>query len=86
MIEAKIVYSQKGDFLLMRSSDDWFISVLIPNFYPNSHLDVSKEFRLTKDALKYKDDIEYMKTLAENIRKDWKAFSDKEVIDITIVK
>ncbi|MCG8711009.1 hypothetical protein JHU04_004347 [Brenneria sp. 4F2] len=36
MIKAKIIYLSRGDFALLKlqDSDDYFISVLIPNFYP----------------------------------------------------
>ncbi|SEL30754.1 hypothetical protein SAMN04487787_10928 [Kosakonia sacchari] len=61
MIEAKIIYSQRGDFVLMRSAKGWIISVLITGFYPNSHFDVSKHFFLTDEEIKHKDDVDYLK-------------------------
>lgn len=84
MIEAKIFYSQRGDFVLMKSDKGWIISVLIPNFYPNSHFDVSKYFFLTDEEIKHKDDIDYLKKLAELIRKNWALFSDREIDNIKI--
>ncbi|SEL30586.1 hypothetical protein SAMN04487787_10921 [Kosakonia sacchari] len=86
MIEAKVIYSQRGDFVLMKFDKGWIISVLIPNFYPNSHFDVSKYFLLTDDEVTHKEDIEYLKKLAENIRKDWGSFSNREVSDVKIVR
>ncbi|VVT51505.1 hypothetical protein UYSO10_3671 [Kosakonia radicincitans] len=86
MIEAKIIYSQRGNFVLMRSAKGWIISVLIPGFYPNSHFDVSKDFLLTDDEVTHKEDVEYLKKLAENIRKDWCSFSNREVSDVKIVR
>jgi len=50
-----------------------------PNFYPNSHLDVSKDFLLTGQDISHSDDIEYFKILAERIRKNWKVFAEREV-------
>ncbi|MDD7997653.1 hypothetical protein FEI17_11635 [Kosakonia radicincitans] len=86
MIEAKIIYSQRGNFVLMRSAKGWIISVLISSFYPNSHFDVSKDFLLTDDEVTHKEDVEYLKKLAENIRKDWGSFSNREVSDVKIVR
>ncbi|MBS1205389.1 MAG: hypothetical protein H6R25_2288 [Proteobacteria bacterium] len=84
MIEAKIIYSQRGDFVLMESGDKFIISVLIPNFYPNSHFDVSKHFFLTDEEIKHKDDVDYLKKLSELIRKNWTLFSDREIDNVKI--
>lgn len=84
MIEAKIIYSQRGDFVLMKSGNKFIISVLIPNFHPNSHFDVSKHFFLTDKEIKHKDDVDYLNKLAELIRKNWTLFSDREVDNIKI--
>lgn len=70
----------------MQSEDKWYIGVLIPNFYPNSHFDVSKDFVLNSNDVQHKDDIDYLIQLAEEIRKDWTKFSYREVKDIKIVK
>ncbi|NUU67679.1 hypothetical protein HQN64_16395 [Enterobacteriaceae bacterium BIT-l23] len=86
MIEAKVIVSHRGSFVLMQSEDKWYIGVLIPNFYPNSHFDVSKDFVLNSNDVQHKDDIDYLIQLAEEIRKDWTKFSYREVKDIKIVK
>lgn len=86
MIEAKVVESRQGDFNLLRSGSEWFIGVLIPNFYPNSHFDVSKIFILDENDLLHKDDFDYLIRLAESVRKDWAKFSDREVKNIKVVK
>lgn len=84
MINAKKIYSNAGDFILLESDEVFYIDVLIPNFYPNSHFDVSKTFTLTNEDKK--EDIDYLKSLAEDIRKDWKRYSSREVKDIKIIK
>jgi len=86
MIEAKVVKSRQGDFNLLRSDSEWFIGVLIPNFYPNSHFDVSKIFILDENDLLNKNDFDYLIRLAESIRKDWTKFSDREVKNVKAVK
>ena len=86
IIEAKIVKSRQGDFNLLRSDSKWFIGVLIPNFYPNSHFDISKVFVLDENDLLHRDDFDYLISLAGTIRKDWTNFCDREVKDIKVVK
>lgn len=81
-----VVCSQRGDFELLRSADKWILSVLMPNYYPNSHFDVSKDFLLTDDEVTHKEDVEYLKKLAENTRKDWSTFLNREVSDVKIVR
>lgn len=86
MIEAKVVKSRQDDFNLLRSGSEWFIGVLIPNFYPNSHFDVSKIFTLDENDLLHKDDFDYLIRLAGSVGKDWAKFSDREVKNIKVVK
>ncbi|MGC0869011.1 hypothetical protein RM155_11765 [Pantoea agglomerans] len=86
MIEAKVVKSRQGDFNLLRSGSEWFIGVLIPNFYPNSHFDISKIFILDENDLLHEGDLDYLIRLAESIRNDWTRFSDREVNNIKVVK
>lgn len=85
MINAKKIYSNAGDFILLESDGVFYIDVLIPNFYPNSHFDVSKTFILTNEDKNKKEDISYLKSLAEDIRKDWKKYSSREVSDVKII-
>lgn len=86
MIEAKVVKSRQGDFNLLCSGNEWFIGVLIPNFYPNTHFDVSKIFILDENDILHKDDFDYLIRLAESVRKDWVSFSDREVENIKVVR
>ena len=85
-MKVSVVSSRRGDFELLRSADKQILSVLIPNYYPNSHFDVSKDFLLTDDEVTHKEDVEYLKKLAENIRKDWSTFLNREVSDVKIVR
>ena len=86
MIEANIVNCRAGDFVLMQSDHNWYIGVLIPNFYANSHFDVSKNFTLTEHDIENKDDFDYLIKLAETIRKNVVKFSDREVGVIKLIK
>jgi hypothetical protein len=86
MKEVYVVCSQRGDFELLRLAGKWILSVLIPNYYPNSHFEVSKDFLLTDDEVTHKEDVEYLKKLAENIRKDWGPFSNREIFGVKIVR
>ncbi|WP_156564698.1 hypothetical protein [Metakosakonia massiliensis] len=85
MINAKKIYSNAGDFILLESDGVFYLDVLIPNFYPNSHFDVSKTFILTNEDKNKKEDTSYLKSLAEDIRKDWKKYSSREVSDVKII-
>ena len=84
MINAKKIYSNPGDFILLEADGVFYIDVLIPNFYPNSHFDVSKTFILTNEDENKKEDIDYLKSLASDIRKDWKIYSSREVMNVKI--
>lgn len=86
MIEANIVKRRAGDFILMQSDQNWYIGVLIPNFYANSHFDVSKNFILIEHDIESKDDFDYLIKLAETIRKNVAEFSNREVGFIKLIK
>lgn len=86
MIEARIIKFRGGDFILMQSGEDFYIGVLFPNFYPNSHFDISKKFILNESDILEKENFEYLMNLAADIRKDWKKYSHREVKDIKVIK
>ncbi|EMH4163191.1 hypothetical protein RJ498_002456 [Pluralibacter gergoviae] len=86
MIEAKKIVSRQGDFILVESDGIYYIDVLIPNFYPNSHMDVSKTFVLNDIDEKNKDNMDYLISLAEKIRKEWTEYADREVSNVKIVQ
>lgn len=44
MASGALIFIRKGDFYIIQSEDEYYINVLFPNFYPNSHFDVSKNF------------------------------------------
>ncbi|WP_297206021.1 hypothetical protein [uncultured Pluralibacter sp.] len=86
MIEAKKIVSRQGDFILLESNGIYCIDVLIPNFYPNSHIDVSKTFILNDIDEKNKNNMDYLIGLAEKIRKEWTKYADREVTNVKIIQ
>lgn len=62
------------------------MSVLFPNFYQNSHFDVSKDFLIDIRDLIEGRDFDKLSLLAEDIRKNYKNYMDKEVEEVEIIK
>ncbi|MGG6111411.1 hypothetical protein QNH99_09115 [Pantoea allii] len=86
MIEAKVIKSHAGDFILLQVGEGWYIGVLFPNFNPNSHFDISKKITLNENDILEKENFEYLMNLAADIRKSWGKYSDREVKNIKVTK
>ena len=85
MSETNVVYTRQGDFILLRSSDGYFIGVLIPSFYKNSHFDISKYYVLLDEDIKHISDPDnYFVNLASDIRQTPDSFAYREVHNLTI--
>ncbi|KAA8998183.1 hypothetical protein FJU30_17370 [Affinibrenneria salicis] len=83
-IEAKIIYSRRGNLLLLKSDSFYMISVLFPNYYPNTHFDISKKYKLNEHDVKNKDNISYIEALADAIRKSPDEFANREIKNVNI--
>lgn len=81
-----LIFVRKGDFCIIKSDDNYYISVLFPNFYRNSHFDVSKDFLLDIHDLIENREFNKLTLLAEDIRMNYDNYKDKEVEEVEIVK
>lgn len=86
MISGKLIFVRKGDFCIIKSDDKYYINVLFPNFYRNSHFDVSKDFLLDIRNLIENREFDKLTLLAEDIRKNYENYKCKEVEEVEIVK
>lgn len=81
-----MIFNRKGDFCIIKSDGNYYISVLFPNFYRNSHFDVSKDFSLDIHSLIENREFDKLTLLAEDIRMNYDNYKDKEVEEVEIVK
>ncbi|GLR08554.1 hypothetical protein COO59_20305 [Mixta theicola] len=86
MNSGTLIFVRKGDFCIIKSGSEYYMSVLFPNFYQNSHFDVSKDFLIDIRDLIEGRDFDKLSLLAEDIRKNYKNYMDKEVEEVEIIK
>lgn len=86
MASGTLIFLRKGDFYIIQSGDKYYINVLFPNFYPNTHFDVSKNFLVDIGGVIEQRDFDKLNLLAEDIRKNYQNYKDKEVKNVEIVK
>lgn len=86
MNRGTLIFVRKGDFCIIKSDDKYYINVLFPNFYRNSHFDVSKDFLLDIRNLIENREFDKLTLLAEDIRINYENYKDKEVEEVEIVK
>ena len=86
MNSGTLIFVRKGDFCIIKSLDKYYISVLFPNYYRNSHFDVSKDFLLDIRDFVERHDFDKLACLAEDIRNNYDNYKDKEVEEVEIIK
>jgi hypothetical protein len=69
----KEIYKHQWDFILY---DDNRVKIFNVAFY-NSFFDFTREFKLQGEELDY--DLEQLKILAEDIRKNYENYKDREI-------
>ncbi len=75
-----------GGFCIIKVERMYYISILFPNFYRNSHFDVSKDFLLDIHEIIERRDFEKLTLLAEDIRRNYEKYKDKEVEEVEVVR
>lgn len=80
-----LIYVRKGNFAVIKTEEEYIINVLLPNYYPNSHLDVSKYFTLDISTLIDNREFEKLTELANHIRMDYEKFKKHEVPPVKII-
>ncbi|HEJ9094209.1 TPA: hypothetical protein ACOQZT_002068 [Serratia odorifera] len=86
MDNAILMYTSKGDYAIIKVNNTYVINVLFPNFYPNSHFDVSKSFLLDISRLVENKEFTKTKELAESIRKDYEKYKAYEIRPVITTK
>lgn len=86
MNSGTLIFVRKGDFCIIKSEDIYYMNVLFPNFYRNSHFDVSKDFLLDIREFIERRDFEKLALIAEDIRKNYENYKGKEVEEVEIIK
>ncbi|AUX92276.1 hypothetical protein C2E15_03655 [Mixta gaviniae] len=81
-----LVFIRNGDFCIIKVEERYYISVLFPNFYRNSHFDVSKDFLLDIHEIIERRDFDKLTLLAEGIRRNYEKYKDKEVEEVEEVE
>ncbi|MBK5016474.1 hypothetical protein [Pantoea sp. S62] len=84
MSDGILIFVRKGNYAVLQTNDGLVISVLFPNFYKNSHFDVSKDFLLDIESLIKARDFESLDHLADDIRKNYSAYQSKEVAQVNM--
>ncbi|YCI28651.1 hypothetical protein M1E08_17480 [Erwinia sp. PK3-005] len=84
--KGKLIYIKKGDFCIIKDEEAYYISILFPNFFRNSHFDISKVFLLDIREFIERRDFEKLALIAEDIRKNYENYKGKEVEEVEIIK
>ncbi|MFV9686052.1 hypothetical protein ACNY67_04065 [Pantoea sp. KXB45] len=84
MSDGTLIFVSKGNYAVLQTNEGFVVSVLFPNFYKNSHFDVSKDFLLDIDSLIKARDFEALDRLADDIRKNYNAYKPKEVAQVNM--
>lgn len=80
MNERVLIYVSSGNFAIIQKGRKYIMNVLFPNFYPNSHLDVSKDFDLDISSFVKNSDFDKLAKLADTIRKNYDKFKIYEIL------
>lgn len=84
MSDGFLIFVSKGNYAVLQTNKGLVMSILFPNFYKNSHFDVSKAFLLDIEALIKARDFEALDGLADDIRKNYNAYKSHEVVKVNI--
>jgi len=85
MINGVLIYVKKGDYAIIETNEGFILNVLIPNFYKNSHLDVSKDFLIDIDDLIKEKNFKEISSLADDIRRNYNSYIDREIEQVKII-
>ena len=85
MSDGVLIHVRKGEYTILETKEGCGISVLFPDVYRNSPIDVSRDFKLDISELIQSGDFEALDALSKDIREDCVSLQryDTEKVNVT---